>query len=102
MNQVFLFQENTYKQLLKNRMKAELKTKGKFVKFCNFLYWFMIVGTILSAIGTIIYLLTISDSPYDWIFLIITVLFPYLLSFLPRAVVVCSIGDPYKFHENHI
>ena len=102
MDQVFLFQENTYKQLLKNRMKAELKTKGKFVKFCNFLYWFMIVGTILSAIGTIIYLLTISDSPYDWIFLIITVLFPYLLSFLPRTVVTCSIGDPYKFHENHI
>jgi hypothetical protein len=62
----------------------------------------MIVGTIISAIVSVYYNLNISDSPYDWILLIITVLFPFLLSFLPRAVVVCSIGDPYKFHENHI
>ena len=102
MNQVFLFQENTYKQLLKNRMKAELKTKGKFVKFCNFLYWFMIVGTIISAIVSVYYNLYISDSPYDWIMLIVTVLFPLMFSMIPRAVVLGSIGNPYKLHQNQV
>ena len=102
MQKIFIFQQKPYKQLIKKRMKEELKTKGRFVKFCNFLYWFMIVGTIISAIVSVYYNMNISDSSYDWIMLIVTVLFPFLLSFLPRAVVVGSIGDPYKFHENHV
>lgn len=102
MQKIFIFQQKPYKQLIKKRMKEELKTKGNFVKFCNFLYWFIIVGTIISAIVSVYYNMNISDSPYDWIMLIVTVLFPLLLSFLPRAVVVGSIGDPYKFHENFV
>lgn len=99
----FTFNKNTYTRLVKKRVKSDLKKSGKFVKFCNFLCKFIRVCAILAGIAMIAYIVGWSDYPYiDCILLILTTLFPYLLSFLPNAVVANSVGMAYKFEKNHM
>lgn len=103
MNQVFSFQEKTYKQLLKKKMNEEIKTAGKFIKFCNIVYWFFVIGTIISAIATILYLLIWSEHPnIEWLLGIITIFFPYAFSYIPKSVVWVSLCKDYKFRKKNV
>ena len=102
MQQRFSFNKRIYKKLLKQKRKEEIKTGNGLTKFCNALYWILILGTGISAIATIYYLSAVSEHPaIELALLIMTVGFPYGLSFMPKTVVDMVTLKDFRFRTRN-
>lgn len=86
-------------QALKQLVKVNISSAKGFVKFCYGLTWFMRILSIVLGMLNVIYAVCVGDL-LDLILVILTFVFPYLLSFLPATVYIVACGGEYRFRRN--
>ena len=89
------------RKALKQIVRENVKGSKGFVKFCYVLTFLMRTAAVILGILNIIYVIR-HENPLALIFVIITFLFPYLLSFLPATVYVVSCGGELRFRRKEI
>lgn len=98
--QTYHINHKKQKKALKNYMKAEVKGASSFVRFCYALTILFRVLAVVLGIANVVYCAVWSNYPFiDLLYLTLTVILPYALSYIPNAVCIMSVGGEYRLRR---